>query len=51
MIKYIYDHTYDAQGWFDPMLTQYGWLDDEFSRQLEQSEWIITQGRRRKHRL
>lgn len=30
-IKYSYDETYDAKGWFDSTLIGVGWFDKGFS--------------------
>ena len=54
-MKFVYDETYDARGWFDPTLTADGWWDDEMSQDDEVvppgvtgQEWL--QAARRKHR-
>ena len=30
-LKYLYDHTYAIEGWFDPHLMDEGWYDQEFT--------------------
>jgi hypothetical protein len=32
-LRYVYEDRYDARGWFDPMLTLAGWLDDELTEE------------------